>query len=111
MGLTLVGGEYDNSTPRKMKGPALADSFPTLFRLQSAHNNTFECIAVATACFWAAASHAVEPLLFAKLALLVLVSRILYVIAYVLDEDFCRTSLFALASTVIIDIGLVAIFP
>ena len=29
VGINLLAGGYDNSQPRKMKGPALADSYPT----------------------------------------------------------------------------------
>eukprot|EP00310_Coccolithus_braarudii_P013537 CAMPEP_0183334900 /NCGR_PEP_ID=MMETSP0164_2-20130417/3364_1 /TAXON_ID=221442 /ORGANISM="Coccolithus pelagicus ssp braarudi, Strain PLY182g" /LENGTH=199 /DNA_ID=CAMNT_0025504141 /DNA_START=12 /DNA_END=611 /DNA_ORIENTATION=- len=109
--LNLISGGYDNSQPRKMKGPAMADSHPAIFRLQSAHNNTLECLAMATACFWAATTHVLEPVLFAKLALFVLASRTLYIGAYVIDEDFLRTVFFICAITAITDIGLGAIFP
>lgn len=111
IGLNLLSGGYDNSKPRKLKGPALADSYPTLFRLQSAHNNTFESIIMVTACFWAAAQESLDPLLFAKLALFTLVSRVLYILAYVLDEDFLRTGFFVCAITGITDIGIGAVFP
>lgn len=111
VGINLLAGGYDNSQPRKMKGPALADSYPTLFRLQSAHNNTIECLAMTTACFWAATTHPLAPLIFAKLALVILASRLLYVAAYVLDEDFLRTGCFILAITGMTDIAIGAVFP
>ena len=111
VGLNLLSGGYDNSHPRKLKGPALAECYPALFRLQSAHNNTFECLAMVTACFWAATTHPLEQVLFAKLAFVILVSRIMYVIAYVLDEDVLRTGFFVCAITAIADIGGGAIFP
>ena len=31
--VNIFAGGYDNSLPRKVKGPALADSYPALFRL------------------------------------------------------------------------------
>ena len=111
LGLNLFAGGYDNSQPRKMKGPALADSYPSLFRLQSAHNNTIECLAMIAACFWAATTHSLDALLFAKLALVILASRLLYVVVYVLDEDFLRTGCFILAITGMTDIAIGAVFP
>ncbi|GMH80021.1 hypothetical protein TrST_g2825 [Triparma strigata] len=109
--VNIFAGGYDNSLPRKVKGPALADSYPALFRLQSAHNNTIECLAMVTACFWAATTHSLDAQLFAKLALSVLASRLLYVVVYVLDEDFLRTSCYILAIAGMTDIAIGAVFP
>ena len=78
--LNLIAGGYDNGHPRVVKGPALADTYPVLFRLQSAHNNSFEALSMATACFWVASTHLLDPTLFAKLALYALASRVLYVL-------------------------------
>jgi uncharacterized MAPEG superfamily protein len=111
VGLNLVVGSYNNTHPRTIKGPALADSSPALFRLQSAHNNTFEALSMTTACFWVATTHTLDPVLFAKLALVILASRLLYVVAYVMDEDYLRTGLFVLAVAGFTDIGIGAIFP
>ena len=66
---------------------------------------------MATPCFWAATPHGLEPLLFAKLAVFLFASRVLYIVAYVLDEDILRTFFFVSAITAAFDIGLGAIFP
>ena len=50
-------------------------------------------------------------LLFAKLAVFILVSRVLYIVAYTLDEDLLRTLFFVSAVSGIFDVGLGAIFP
>ena len=63
------------------------------------------------ACFWAATTHSLDAQLFAKLALSVLASRLLYVVVYVLDEDFLRTSCYILAIAGMTDIAIGAVFP
>ena len=110
-GIMIFQGRYANDLPRKMKGPELADSSPTLFRLQSAHNNTLEALSYVTAAFWVAFTYWLEPVLFAKLALYILACRILYVVFYVLDEDFLRSSAFVFAFTAIVDIAAGPLFP
>ena len=95
----------------RQRAPTMAESHPALFRLQSAHSNTFECLAMLTACFCVGTVHPLDPVLFAKLAIFALASRMFYVLAYVLDEDFLRTGFFIFGVTAITDVGIGAIFP
>lgn len=103
---------YDNSYPRQMKSPSvMAGTFPVAFRVQSAHNNSLEWLGYMMPCFWAAHELGMEQRIFAKLSVFVLLCRIAYVIMYVVNEDFLRTSCFLLAVTALIDIGLGAVLP
>ena len=62
-------------------------------------------------CFWAASELAMPPRLFAKLAVLALLARLLYTLAYALNEDLLRTWAFLVAVSALLDIGTGAVFP
>ena len=81
MGLAAMDpGGYDNTMPRQAQTPdKLAKGFPTLFRLKSAHNNTLECLAMMAPAFWAAQTLKLDELVFAKLSVLFLLARTVYV--------------------------------
>lgn len=103
---------YDNNAPRKMKAPGeMADRYPTLFRMQSAHNNSYEHLMLMMPCFWAAHSLDLEPLLFAKLSALILVARVAYIVAYVANEDLFRSFFFVVSVTAITRLGFGSLFP
>ena len=51
MGLAATKG-YDNSMPRVFKASDTLKEYPVMFRLQSAHNNTLEFLAMMAPCFW-----------------------------------------------------------
>lgn len=113
MGLAYVEPNgYDNVNPRMMKsaGGALG-KYPVLFRLQSAHQNTVELAAMAAPSFWVASTLGLPSLLFAKLASLALLARLLYFPAYALGIDYLRTTLFAISFFAITLIGFAPLFP
>lgn len=113
MGLAaLETGGYDNQHPRMMRSATGAiQKYPTLFRMQSAHQNTIECAAMMTPAFWVASTLGLDNLLFAKLASLVLLARVAYFPAYGIGLDALRTCLFALAFFSITAIAFAPIFP
>ena len=82
MGLAAMDpGGYENTMPRHAQTPdKLAKSFPSLFRLKSAHNNTLECLAMMAPVFWAAQTLKLDELVFAKLSVLFLLARTAYVL-------------------------------
>ena len=103
---------YDNNAPRLMKSPAeLSRRYPAIFRLQSAHQNSLEWIAMMAPCFWAASSLDVPQQALAKLSVFILAMRVLYVLFYLLNEDLLRTSCFLFAVTGLIDVGLGGLYP
>ncbi|EOD17938.1 hypothetical protein EMIHUDRAFT_432224 [Emiliania huxleyi CCMP1516] len=79
--INLLGGHYDNHTPRVLKGPALSEELPAVYRLQCAHNNSIECLAYVTPAFWMASAHELPPPLCAKLSLFLLAARVAYIAA------------------------------
>ena len=107
----VVPTGYNNSTPRLMKSAEQLDQYPFLFRLQSAHNNSLEFLAMLLPSFWAASELAMPPRLFAKLSVLALLARLLYVLAYALNEDLLRTWSFFVAISALLDVGFGAVFP
>ena len=102
---------YDNNQPRVMKSIGMAQTYPVLFRVQCAHNNSLEFLAMVAPCLWAARELEMERPLFAKLTLCMLGTRLLYVLAYVLNEDLVRTTCFLLSVTALLDLGFGAVFP
>ena len=66
MGVTLYKS-YDNSLPRKAKSAEGLKDLPTIFRFQSAHNNTIEYAGGLMIGLWIATSLGLEQVLYAKL--------------------------------------------
>ena len=78
MGLAASEDGYENTMPRKDHAAQKLSKYPTLFRFKSAHNNTNEAVAMMAACFWVAQTHKLDEIVFAKLSLLFVACRILY---------------------------------
>lgn len=113
MGLAAMAPTgYDNQHPRKFKdATSIAETYPMMFRLQSAHMNTIECTVMLMPAFWVAQTVGLEPDLFAKLAALLLAVRVLYVLAYALNADALRTVLFVIGQFCILSCGFAPLFP
>mmetsp|Transcript_23446 Transcript_23446/g.77858 ORF Transcript_23446/g.77858 Transcript_23446/m.77858 type:complete len:201 (-) Transcript_23446:258-860(-) len=109
--INLLGGHYDNHTPRVLKGPALSEELPAVYRLQCAHNNSIECLAYVTPAFWMASAHELPPPLCAKLSLFLLAARVAYIAAYVVNEDFLRTAFFVCGIASIVELCVGSLFP
>ena len=106
----VVPAGYNNSSPRKMKSATeLGSRYPAIFRLQSAHFNTLEFLAMMMPCYWAAYELEVPPMLFAKASLLTLISRIVYVIMYICNFDYFRTTAFGISVATIAFVGITAL--
>jgi len=110
MGLAATKG-YDNSMPRVFKASDSLKEYPVMFRLQSAHNNTLEFLAMMAPCFWSASTIGLDQLLFAKLSSLILLCRVIYAVAYALDSNLIRTTIFMVGFNAMACIGLAPIFP
>ena len=113
MGLAAAKPDgYDNRHPRLMKtAESLMPKYPLNFRLQSAHNNTIEMVAMAAPAFFVAHALGLNQLLFAKLSVLLLLVRLVYIPLYALDSDAARTTAFVMGAFSIFSIGFGAIFP
>ena len=81
MGLAAAKPDgYDNRHPRLMKtAESLMPKYPLNFRLQSAHNNTIEMVAMAAPAFFVAHALGLNQLLLAKLSVLLLLVRLVYI--------------------------------
>ena len=112
MGLAVVAPDgYDNVNPRMMKSAEGMKAYPVLHRLQSAHQNTVECAAMAAPAFWVASTLGLESLLFAKLSALLLLARLAYFPFYAMGLDALRTTIFAVGFFATTLIGFAPIFP
>ena len=80
LGLAASKDGYENTMPRNAQSPDKLSAYPTLFRFKSAHNNTVECLAMMAPCFWVAQTLKLDEVVFAKLSVLFLATRILYVV-------------------------------
>jgi uncharacterized MAPEG superfamily protein len=89
---------------------ALAE-YPTLFRFQSAHNNTIEALGMMAPSFWVAHALGLEQMLFAKLATLFFLARLIYIFFYASDSDALRTCAFAIGTFSLLACGFGPLFP
>ena len=65
---------YDNSNPRGTKSRENLKNYPTIHRMQNAHDNTLEFLALMAPCLWSASTLGLDELLFAKLMTLVFIA-------------------------------------
>ena len=65
---------YDNSNPRGTKSRENLKNYPTIHRMQNAHDNTLEFLALMAPCLWSASTLGLDELLFAKLMALVFIA-------------------------------------
>ncbi|GMI41672.1 hypothetical protein TeGR_g1727 [Tetraparma gracilis] len=80
-------------------------------RLQQAQYNTWECCTCTVCTFFVAVSLGLPDVLFAKMATFLLLVRVLYVLAYVLDLDFVRTLLWLAGTSTCLLAAFAALFP
>ena len=102
---------YDNSNPRGTKSRENLKNYPTIHRMQNAHDNTLEFLALMAPCLWSASTLGLDELLFAKLSALVLIARVAYLPLYWLDSNALRTTAFTIALFANLAIGFAPIFP
>jgi uncharacterized MAPEG superfamily protein len=103
---------YDNSMPRLLKNSAeFAKTYPVSYRLQCAHNNSLEALNFMTPCFWAAHTLGLEEVLFAKLAVMFLFVRLVYIVMYAVDSNGLRTTVFTTGMTILILMVLGGLWP
>jgi uncharacterized MAPEG superfamily protein len=111
MGLAASADGYENMMPRNAQSPDKLKDFPLLFRFKSAHYNSVEACALMAPCFFAAQALKLDEIVFAKLSVLFLVCRVLYVFAYVLNSDALRTTIFMIGFFALSGIAFGALFP
>ena len=92
--LMSVAAIKPKGTVRGRNGSLAAQGLPAwLDRVQQAQYNTWEACICTVSTFYVAASLDLSEALFAKMATLLLLIRVLYPIVYGLDLDFLRTTL------------------
>ena len=111
MGLAASKDGFENTMPRNAHSPDKLTAYPTLFRFKSAHYNTVEALAMMAPCFWVAQTLKLDEVVFAKLSMLFLTARILYVFCYVLNSDALRTTVFMVSFFCLNAIAFGALFP
>eukprot|EP00308_Calcidiscus_leptoporus_P018301 CAMPEP_0119379976 /NCGR_PEP_ID=MMETSP1334-20130426/54966_1 /TAXON_ID=127549 /ORGANISM="Calcidiscus leptoporus, Strain RCC1130" /LENGTH=192 /DNA_ID=CAMNT_0007399637 /DNA_START=31 /DNA_END=609 /DNA_ORIENTATION=+ len=102
---------YNNETPRQAKSPKALEPYPTIFRLQSAHNNTIESMGMMMPAFWVAHTLALEKVLFAKLSVLYLGCRLAFLVFYGINSDCLRTMAFLIGFFSLVTMGFAPLFP
>ena len=80
-------------------------------RTQAAQYNTFECCIYMLCSFFIANELGVPKLLFAKIATLLLLLRVIYPFFYALDLDMFRTQAWLTGLYACVFLGLAALFP
>ena len=99
-------------TTRNRSGSLAAQGLPAwLDRMQQAQYNTWEACIYTVSTFYVAGSLGLQEALFAKMATLFLLIRVLYPVAYALDLDFFRTALWLTGINTCLMTAFAALFP
>lgn len=103
---------YQSQKGREQKDLGNLAKFPGwIGRTQAAQYNTFECCIYMLCSFFVANELGVPKLLFAKLATLLLVLRVIYPFFYASDLDLFRTQAWLTGLYACVLLGFAALFP
>jgi uncharacterized MAPEG superfamily protein len=100
---------YRNDQPRTMNNIEYMGK--VLYRLQCAHENTLEALAVATAVAVIGSNTDIEATIFAKLSMFTLVARVIYPFIYALGPDLIRSVVFSFGLCSSLWIAVYGLFP
>lgn len=100
---------YRNDQPRTMNNIEYMGK--VLYRLQCAHENTLEALAVATAVAVIGSNTDIEAAIFAKLSIFTLVASIIYPFFYALGPDLIHSVVFSFGFSSSLWIAVYGLFP
>ena len=106
-GIAKAGSQYDNARPRE----SMAGLEGYRARAYAAHANGFEALPLFAAVVLMAAQAGADPVLTSRLAVVFVVARIAYTLAYIADLALLRSLVWAVGFFTCFAIGALAITP